>query len=72
METSGLGFQVFNVSNDEVSSDIPTMELVRRFFPDVPLQREMGEFEGLLSNRKIQELLGFRPAHNWMMHVQQE
>jgi nucleoside-diphosphate-sugar epimerase len=64
--TDGLGFQVFNVANDEVSSDIPTAELLRRFFPSVPVRRELGPFETLLSNRRAKELLGFRPAHSWM------
>lgn len=69
VETDGLGFQIFNIANDESSSNIPTAELARRFFPDVPLRRDMGTFESLYSNRKARQLLGFRPAHNWMMYA---
>ena len=29
----------------------------------------MGEFEGLLSNKKTKAMLGFREAHNWRKYV---
>ena len=59
IEKDGLGYQVFNATNDEVSSNLPTKELLKRFYPNVPVKRPMGEFEGLLSNRKAREVLGF-------------
>jgi hypothetical protein len=30
---------------------------------------ELGEFEGLLSNKKTREVLGFSEAHNWRKYV---
>lgn len=69
VETDGLGFQVFNAANDDCSSDLPTRELLARFYPGVPLKRELGEFETLLSNRKVKEMLGFREEHNWRKYV---
>ena len=69
IETDGLGYQVFNAVNDHSSSDIPTAELVRRYYPNVPVRGEMGEFESLLSNRKAREMLGFRENHNWRHYV---
>lgn len=66
VETDGLGFRIFNIANDEVSSNLPTQELLRRYFPNVPVQREMLPSEALLSNRRAKEELGFRPAHTWM------
>ena len=69
VETSGLGYQVFNVANDDTSSDLPTKELLARFYPDVPVRRELGEFETLLSNAKAREMLGFRPEHSWRRYV---
>ncbi len=69
IETDGLGYQVFNAVNDTSSSDLPTAELVRRYYPTVPVRREMGEFEGLLSNRKARDMLGFREAHDWRRYV---
>ena len=63
--TNGLGFQIFNAAQDDCSSDLPTAELLRRFYPDVPVKRALGEFETLLANAKARDLLGFRPAHSW-------
>ena len=69
IETDGLGYEVFNAVNDTSSSDLPTTELVRRYYPNVPVRREMAEFEGLLSNRKAREKLGFREKHDWRNYV---
>jgi nucleoside-diphosphate-sugar epimerase len=69
IEKDGLGYQVFNAANDEVSSDIPTAELLRRFYPNVPVRRQLGEFETLLSNKKIREVLGFKEEHSWRKYV---
>lgn len=65
VEKDGLGYQVFNAAQNDCSSDLPTAELLRRFYPDVPVRRELGEFETLLSNRKAREVLGFEEQHNW-------
>ena len=65
IETDGLGYQVFNAANDHVSSNVPSRDLAARFFPNVPFTREVGEFEGLFSNRKIRDVLGFSEEHNW-------
>lgn len=64
-----LGFQVFNAGNDHNGAIIPSKELAERFFPGVPLTRELGEHEALFSNRKIREVLGFKEQHNWRKYV---
>jgi nucleoside-diphosphate-sugar epimerase len=69
VEKDGLGFQIFNAANDDTSSDLPTQELLQRYYPKVPVKRELGEFETLLSNRKAREMLGFRPEHSWRGEV---
>ena len=69
LATDGLGFQVFNAGNDTNGMNIPTAELIERFFPGVPLTREMGENEALFSNRKIREVLGFDEEHDWRKYV---
>ena len=48
---------------------MPTRELLERFYPGVPVTRELGEYEALFSNRKIREVLGFREEHNWRKYV---
>jgi hypothetical protein len=43
--------------------------LAERFFPGVPITRELGQHEALFSNRKIREVLGFKEQHNWQKYV---
>lgn len=69
LKKDGLGFQVFNAVNDENAVPQPNSELLARFFPKVALSRPVGEREGLLSNRKIREVLGFKEAHPWQKYV---
>jgi nucleoside-diphosphate-sugar epimerase len=65
----GLGFQIFNAANDSNAVPQPNDELLARFFPKVPLSRPLGAHEGLLSNRKIREVLGFKEQHDWRKYV---
>ncbi|PWW01725.1 nucleoside-diphosphate-sugar epimerase [Hoeflea marina] len=69
LKTDGLGYQVFNAGNDTNSVNLPARELAERFFPGVPLTRELGENEALYSNRKIREMLGFVEEHDWRKYV---
>jgi nucleoside-diphosphate-sugar epimerase len=69
IETDGLGFQVMNVAADDVSSDLPTAELLKRFYPDVPVKKPLGEFETLLSNEKLKRLLGWQQQYRWREQV---
>ncbi|KAJ5372913.1 Nascent polypeptide-associated complex NAC [Penicillium concentricum] len=65
LRTSGLGFQVFNATNDHITNLSPTKDFLRSQFPDIPITREMGEFEAPFSNSKIKQLLGFQEKHPW-------
>ena len=47
LEKDGLGFQVFNAGNDDCTANVPTRELLERFYPGVPVTRELGEYEAL-------------------------
>lgn len=69
LKKDGLGFQVFNAVNDTNSVCQTNEELLRRFFPKVPLSRPVGPHESLLSNAKIRAVLGFRENHNWRRYV---
>lgn len=69
LQKDGLGFQVFNATNDTNSVCQPNAELLARFFPNVPLSREIGPQESLLSNRKIKDMLGFEEQHNWRRYI---
>ncbi len=60
IKKSGLGFQVFNATNDTITTKEPTKEFLQKNAPNTPITREMGEWEAPLSNRKIREVLGFK------------
>ena len=65
LRTDGLGYQVFNVANPDLSVGISNAEVRKRFYPDVPVKREMGETETFYAIDKVRELLGFAPEHSW-------
>lgn len=69
IEKDGLGYQVFNATNDTVTSDRTTAELAKRFFPNVPLKWQPQGDEAMISNRKIREVLGFKEEHPWRKYV---
>jgi nucleoside-diphosphate-sugar epimerase len=69
IEKDGLGYQVFNAASGDTSSDLPTAELLSRFYPGVPVHGELSEYETLLSNKKTREILGFKQAHHWRDYV---
>lgn len=71
LAVDGLGYQIFNVSNDTHSVAAGTEELRTRFYDGVPLTREMGAQETFYSNAKAKRLLGFAPEHDWRALLEQ-
>ena len=69
LQKDGLGFQVFNAVNDTNSVPQPNAELLAQYFPKVALSRPVADHEGLLSNRKIREVLDFKEAHDWRQYL---
>jgi nucleoside-diphosphate-sugar epimerase len=69
LEKDGLGFQVFNATNDTITADMPTAEFLKRYCPKTPVTRQFSEYEAPLSNRKAHEVLGFKEEHNWRKYV---
>jgi nucleoside-diphosphate-sugar epimerase len=65
LETDGLGYEVFNVANADLSVAATTEELRARFYGDVEVRREMGRDETFYAIDKARELLGFAPQHSW-------
>ncbi|MBU0781272.1 NAD-dependent epimerase/dehydratase family protein [Loktanella salsilacus] len=65
LATDGLGYEVFNVSNDDLSVDLTSDEVIARFYQGVPKTREMGENETFYANDKAKRMLGFAPKHSW-------
>jgi len=72
LKKDGLGYQIFNAGNDHNGAIIPSKDLAEKFFPNVPIIRELGQHEALFSNRKIREVLGFSEQHNWRKYLKWE
>ena len=68
LRTDGLGFEVFNVSNNEHSVALTTQELLQRYYQGVPA-KDMGASETFFSNDKAKRMVGFSPKHSWHDHV---
>jgi len=69
LSTDGLGYQVFNATNDTNVARESARALAEGHFPGVPLDDDLGEFESLMSNRKIRDVLGFKQQHDWRDRV---
>jgi len=60
----------FVIAAADTMMDRPTRELLAERFPDVPVRKELGEYETLLSIDRAREVLGFEPAHSWRDELQ--
>ena len=69
LRTDGLGYEVFNVSNDDSSVGVTSDEVYDRFYSGVPKRREMGEYETFYANDKAKRLVGYSPAHSWRTEI---
>jgi nucleoside-diphosphate-sugar epimerase len=65
LRTDGLGFEVFNVSNDDMSVGLTSNEVIAQFYQGVPVKRDMREDETFYANDKAKRLVGFAPKHSW-------
>ena len=68
LETDGLGYQIFNVSNDDHSVGLSSAEIMARYYSDVPLRSDHMP-ESFYSNEKAKRLLGFMPEHSWRDYI---
>ncbi len=65
LKTDGLGYQVFNVSNDDMSVALTSDQVIARFYQGVPQKRAMRENETFYANDKAKRMVGFAPKHSW-------
>jgi nucleoside-diphosphate-sugar epimerase len=64
IEKDGLGCESIIVASDNTSSNIPTTELVKRFYPGVKtFKKPLPGHEALISNARLKELLGWKQQH---------
>jgi nucleoside-diphosphate-sugar epimerase len=69
LNTDGLGYQIFNVSNDDHSVALSTPEIIDRYYKGIPIKRTMREHETFYANDKAKKLVGFKPEHHWRRYV---
>ncbi len=65
LRTDALGYEVFNVSNDDMSVGITSDEVIARFYQGVPVTRQMRPDETFYANDKAKRMVGFTPKHSW-------
>ncbi|KAH6658844.1 hypothetical protein F5X68DRAFT_145744 [Plectosphaerella plurivora] len=68
VEKNGLGFQIFNATNDCITNTHLTTTFLREQCPQTPHTRTLGEREAPMSNAKMKRLLGFEEEHPWTAH----
>ncbi|GIF02620.1 NAD-dependent epimerase/dehydratase family protein [Actinoplanes siamensis] len=59
------GVEIFVIANADTVMSRSSRSLAAEYFPDVPVTRELGEHETLLSIDKARRLLGYEPRHTW-------
>ena len=64
LQKNGLGFQIFNVSNNNHSVNLSSEELMKLYYKDVPLKQNDIP-DSFYSNKKAKRLLGFKPMFDW-------
>ena len=69
IEFQGRGVEVFIIANADTVMSRPNAELLAEVYPDVPMRREVGPNETLLSIDKARRVLGYEPEHSWRDHV---
>ncbi len=63
------GAEIFNIANADTVMDRPTEELLKEFFPNVPIKRAISKYETLISIEKAKRMLGFEPQYTWRTMV---
>ena len=69
LEVAPPGFEQYIIAAADTVMSRPNAELLAEVFPDVPVAREVGENETLLSIDKARRMLGYDPQHSWRDHV---
>jgi len=59
------GAEVFVIAAADTVMTRPNAELMSEVFPDVPMTRQVGPHETLLSIEKARRMLGYEPQYGW-------
>ena len=69
LSKDGLGYDVFNVGNNNNSVDIKNKDIIEKYYKNVKIKEKLADYEALFSNKKIKNILGFKEEHNWKKYV---
>jgi len=69
LETPTTGSQNVIIAAADTIMDRPTVELLAEVFPNVPVTRDLAEYETLLAIDAAHQLLGYWPEHTWRDEV---
>lgn len=61
----GTGVDVFVIANADTVMSRSSAALAAEVFPGVPVTKQLGEHETLLSIDKARRVLGYEPEHSW-------
>ncbi len=64
------GFHCFNIASEDTVMKKRTADLAAQWFPGVPVRKELGEHESLISIERAREVIGYTPKRSWRHHHQ--
>jgi len=65
LELDTTGFDRFIIAAADTVMSRSNADLAAEVFPDVPVTRDLGEHDTLLSIDKARRVLGYSPQHSW-------
>jgi nucleoside-diphosphate-sugar epimerase len=65
LELDAPGFDRFIIAAADTVMSRSNTDLVAEVFPGVPVTRDLGEHDTLLSIDKARRVLGYSPQHSW-------
>lgn len=68
LEHEATGTDVFVIANADTVMSRSSAELAAEVYPGVPVTKELGEHETMLSIDKARRVLGYEPQHSWRQH----
>ena len=61
---------VYFCNNDDTTALEPSRELIERFRPELlPVTQDLGGHQTLMSNARLKEAVGWRPATSWREYL---
>lgn len=70
LEKEGVGHEIYNIGAEDVCAEVPSLELVREFYPAVKWINNANEFllvprRALWDISKARQELGYQPEYTW-------